>query len=151
VELFVPYLKNRAIPCERISVPDSTEVYPNLIWVYSTLCQVVCSENPNPKWLAINAEKKYDHVSFYIGCAPNDNGTFTVNGYVPSDQLKRYPPNQPGRWENDTYRVETYTLLPLDTLIEHLRVSHTVLPNLPYSDLDGYAEFVTYCERSNYV
>lgn len=131
------YLKSAGIPCERVSVPNRKEVYPNLIRVHSRIrtesmiWQIVCSENLAPKWLAINAKKEYANVSLYIGYAPSDNEDFILRGYACPQQLKLYPPNPQGGWKNPTLRTNALT-----------RVSSSYLVD----NLNGFVDFVNWCE-----
>ena len=138
VQMYLNELKNEGIPCGRVSVPNSAEVYPNLIWVYSQgraeyqTWQVVCSENPNPKWLAINADNKYDDVSLYVGYAPDDNEDFVLRGYACPDQLKPYPAHIPSGWYDHTLRADSVTQV--------LELSYIV------DNLQGFIDFVNWCE-----
>ena len=116
VEMYLNALKNDGIRCERVPVPKSAKVYPNLIHVYSQrraepqTWQVVCSENPNPQWLAIPSDKKYDKVSLYVAYAPVEDGDLVLRGYAFPDQLEPYPSDPPpGPWKNSTLRADSVT------------------------------------------
>lgn len=138
VEMFLNALKNDGIRCERVPVPKSAKVYPNLIHVYSQrraepqTWQVVCSENPNPQWLAIPSDKKYDKVSLYVAYAPDGKGDFVLRGYALPDELKLLPPHPPSGWENETYRSESVTQV--------FRLSYIV------DNLERFKDFVNWCE-----
>ena len=92
--------------------------YPNIISTRDSNIKVVCPDTINPKYLAVNANKK--PADFYVGYICNEN-TGRLVGFARHDDLTYFPEYPDFGWRDPTYRISIAYLQNIHILFELLR------------------------------
>ena len=92
--------------------------YPNVISIRGVNIKVVCPDTKNPKYLAINANKK--PADFYVGYIFNEHIGRLV-GFVDHNNLTYFPEAPDFGWRDPTYRIPIEHLQPIHMLFEALK------------------------------
>ena len=92
--------------------------YPNLISVGNVNIKVVCPDTKNPKYLAVNANKKT--ADFYVGYV-NDGNTLRLVGFAKCDKFRYFPEEPNCKWIDPTYRIHIEQLQDIQMFFEVLR------------------------------
>lgn len=114
-EHFEKYLRNIGFQCDTLQ-------YPNLIFIRNgnvlQVVQVVCPDRINPRWLAVNANRR--QADFCVGYIRNENGAKLV-GFAYHGDFMYYPEYPDQGWRNPTYRVTIESLRNIYMLFEVLK------------------------------
>ena len=109
--IIVTFLSNNNIWCK-------TTKYPNLILTSGKSLKIVCPCSPNPKVLAVDANKK--PADLYVGYICYENsGRFL--GFAYHSDLTLYPAAPDDGWENPTNRILIEQLQDLYSLLDVLK------------------------------
>ena len=92
--------------------------YPNVISIRGINIKIVCPDTKNPKYLAVNANKK--PADFYVGYIFNEN-TGRLVGFADHNNLTYFPEAPDFGWMDPTYRIPIEHLQHIHMLFEALR------------------------------
>lgn len=104
-------LNENGFQCENLA-------YPNVISTRGFNIKVVCPDTINPKYLAVNANKK--PADFYVGYICNEN-TGRLVGFAEHDNLTYFPETPDFGWMDPTYRIPIEYLQNIHMLFEALK------------------------------